>query len=103
MYVFHKVTHSKTSGGKKNWPIYPNPLKGNSKTMYIVKQEKRDQKGRFSLFEIELKNGVGVSYPFIKKTGRTQTHLNNSRATIASGNAIKPKKKTKRKKKGHNA
>lgn len=99
LYVFHRVTHSKTSGGKKNWPIENNPIKGSKDTMYIVKQEKRDQKGRFSLFEIELKNGVDVSYPFIKKTGRTQEHHNDDRATITSGTDIKPNNKTKNKKK----
>ena len=26
LYVFHRVTHSKTSGGKKNWPIENNPV-----------------------------------------------------------------------------
>lgn len=99
LYVFHRVTHSKTSGGKKNWPIENNPIKGNKDTTYIVKQEKRDQKGRFSLFEIELKNGVDVSYPFIKKTGRTQEHHNDDRATITSGIDIKPNNKAKNKKK----
>ena len=28
MYVFHRMTHSKTSGGKKNLP-FDNPLKKN--------------------------------------------------------------------------
>ena len=99
LYVFHRVTHSKTSGGKKNWPIENNPIKGSKDTMYIVKQEKRDQKARFSLFEIELKNGVDVSYPFIKKTGRTQVHSSDDRATITSGVVIKSKNKSKNKKK----
>ena len=40
-YVFHRVTHSKTSGGRKNWKITPNPLKGYYKPLYIVKQEKK--------------------------------------------------------------
>ena len=93
IYVFHKVTHSKTSGGKKNWKISPNPIKGHNEAMYIVKQEKRDLKGRFSLFEIELKNGVDVSFPEIKKARRTQTHQNNGRATITSGENIKSNKK----------
>lgn len=34
--------------------------------MRIVKKEERDKKARFSLFEIELKDGVEVSYPEIK-------------------------------------
>ena len=66
MYVFHRVTHSKTSGGRKNWRIKPNPIKGDNKTMNIVKKEERDKKARFSLFEIELKDGVDVSYPEIQ-------------------------------------
>ena len=66
IYVFHRVTHSRTSGGKKNWEVRPNPIKNDNKTMRIVKKEDRDKKARFSLFEIELKDGVDVSYPEIK-------------------------------------
>ena len=95
VFVFHRVTHSKTSGGRKNWKIDDNPMKGHNETMYIVKQEKRDIKGRFSLFEIELKDGVDVSYPDIKKAGRTQISKCDDRATISSSKIIKPKKKRK--------
>ena len=95
VYVFHRVTHSQTSGGKKNWKIEKNPIKGHNEPMYIVKQEKRDIKGRFSLFEIELKNGVDVSYPEIKKARRTQIHHKDYRATITSGTTIKSKHKRK--------
>ena len=91
LFVFHRVTHSKTSGGKKNWEIQNNPLKRGNRPMYIVKQEKRDLKGRFSMFEIELKDGADVSYPEIKKVGRTQTHPSDDRATITSDNNIKAK------------
>ena len=70
VFVFHRVTHSKTSGGKKNWEIIPNPIKGDNKPMNIIKKEERDKKARFSLFEIELKNGVDVSYPDIKLTSK---------------------------------
>ena len=97
-YVFHRVTHSKTSGGRKNWIIENNPIKGCKGPMYIVKQEKRDDKGRFSLFEIELKNGVDVSYPNNKKVGRTQIHPIDDRATITSDKTIKPNKMKKGKK-----
>lgn len=100
VFVFHRVTHSKTSGGKKNWKIENNPIKGHNEPMYIVKQEKRDIKGRFSLFEIELKNGVDVSYPEIKKAGRTQMHQEDDRATITSGTNIKSKRLKKGKKNG---
>ncbi len=68
VFVFHRVTHSKTSGGKKNWEIIPNPIKGDKRPMNIVKKEERDKKTRFSLFKIELKNGVDVSYPNIRLT-----------------------------------
>ena len=98
MFVFHRVTHSKTSGGRKNWKIDNNPIKGHNEPMYIVKQEKRDIKGRFSLFEIELKNGADVSYPGIKKAGRTQIHRDDDRATITSSKNIKPNTMIKGKK-----
>ena len=65
-YVFHRVTHSKTSGGKKNWEKKLNPIKGDNKPMRIVKKQEIDSKARFSCFEIELKKGVDVSYPEIK-------------------------------------
>ena len=58
-------------------------------------KEKRDLIGRFSKFEIELKRGVDVSYPEIKKTGRTQPQHNDGRATISSGNNIKANMKRK--------
>ena len=34
--------------------------------MKIVKKQEKDSKTRFSCFEIELKNGIDVSYPEIK-------------------------------------
>ena len=92
MYVFHRVTHSKTSGGKINWEIRNNPFPNHREIMYIVKQEKRDFKGRFSMFEIDLKKGTNVEYPFIKKVGRTQNHHIDERATITSDKNIKTKK-----------
>ena len=100
VYVFHRVTHSKTSGGRKTRKIGDNPIKGHKEPMYIVKQEKRDIKGRFSLFEIELKNGIDVSYPNIKKAGRTQNHQEDERATITSSKNIKSKRKKKGKQNG---
>ena len=99
-YVFHRVTHSKASGGRKNWKIKNNPIKGHNEPLYIVKQEKRDLKGRFSLFEIELKNGVDISYPSIKKAGRTQMHQVDDRAAITSSTNIKSKVRKKGKKNG---
>ena len=67
-YVFHRVTHSKTSGGKKTWEK-KNPLRnGGYNRMCIVKQEQKDLKKRFSCFELEVKEGVDISYPEIKKS-----------------------------------
>ena len=40
--------------------------------MRIVKKQEKDSKSRFSYFEIDLKDGVDISYPdikVIKKTG----------------------------------
>ena len=68
LFFIVRVTHSKTSGGKKNWEKIPNPIKNDNMPMNIVKKEERDKKARFSLFEIELKNGIDVSYPEIKLT-----------------------------------
>ncbi len=110
MYVFHRVTHSKTSGGRNNIKI-DNPLiKGGEQATYIVKREERDKKGRFSLFELELKSGVDLDNLIIKKAGGSQTNVvNNLTTSIDDG---KPKAlthkshsspgiiKTKRKKKG---
>ena len=44
---------------------------------------------RFSLFEMELKRGVDISYPNIKKAGRTQIYQINGHATLTSGKAIR--------------
>ena len=55
---FHRVTHSKTSGGRKNWKIDKNPISGHREPMHIVKQEQKDSKNRFSMFEIELKKAL---------------------------------------------
>ena len=75
IYIFHRVTHSATSGGKKNWKK-KNPLKhGGNKPMYIVKKEERDKKTRFSPFQLDVNEGVDISYPDIKKAGRSQTDL----------------------------
>ncbi|MBO7574174.1 MAG: hypothetical protein J6T25_05315 [Bacilli bacterium] len=102
MYVFHRVTHSPTSGGKKNWKK-KNPLKrGGNKPMYIVKKEERDKKTRFSPFQLDVNKGVDILYPDIKKAGRSQTDLvvnNNCPGTdIKTNQAKKHKRKQKRNK-----
>ena len=111
MFVFHRATHSKTSGGRSNWP-YDNPLlKGGNEKLYIVKKEQRDKKTKFSSFELELKPNVDISYPEIKKFGSllqleecaTNTsdsgnHHTNCRSRYESSEHIKPKEKYKSKK-----
>ena len=89
LYYFHRVTHSKTSGGKKNWLVRNNPIKNSVGDMYIVKQEQKDNKNRFSKFELELKENVNFDYPEIKKAGSLQTY---SRTRYESGKTIKSKK-----------
>ena len=94
-YIFHRVTHSKTSGGKKNWEK-KNPLvSGGNRPMYIVKQEQRDSKNRFSSRKLDVRTNVDISYPDIKKAGDLQTI--NSRNNSESGTNIKTKKKKKSK------
>ena len=94
-YVFHRVTHSKTSDGKKNWKK-ENPLvKGGNGPMYIVKKEQMDVKSKFSTFILEVKEGVDISYPDIKKAGGSQTNVVNN---ISTSTNIKPKKHKKHKK-----
>ena len=34
--------------------------------LYIVKQQQIDKKGRFSLFELDIRDGIDISYPNIK-------------------------------------
>ena len=63
------MTHSKTSGHRNNIGV-DNPLiKGGDKVTYIVKREEKDNKGRFSLFELEAKPNVDIDNLIIKKAG----------------------------------
>ena len=96
-YIFHRVTHSKTSGGKKNWKK-KNPLKtGGDKPMYIVKKEEKDKKTNFSPFKLEQKPFVDVTYPEIKKAGRSQTNHDNVKVVnnVTTGKIIKSNKNKK--------
>ena len=100
-YVFHRVTHSETSGGRKNWKK-KNPLKkGGDRPMYIVKKEEKDDKGRFSLFKLETIEGEDISYPDIKKAGGSQTNHDNVKVVnnLTTSKVIKTNKNYKRKKK----
>ena len=72
MYVFHRMAHSKTSGGRTNMP-FDNPLlRGGDGKIYIVKKEQKDKKSKFSAFELELKPNVSIAFPEIKKS---ENHL----------------------------
>ena len=98
-YVFHRVTHSKTSGGKKTWEK-KNPLRnGGYNRMCIVKQEQKDLKKRFSCFELEVKEGVDISYPEIKKASGSQTNHDNVKVVnnVTTGKIIKSKDSKNRK------
>ena len=77
-YLFHRTTHSRTSGGKKNWEK-ENPINdGDNRKLYIVKKEQKDKKGRFSLFELELKPGADINYSDIKKASDISASLAGS-------------------------
>lgn len=65
-YYFHRVAHSKTSGGKKNWEKRDALSNNPAKKMYIVKQEQKDSKKRFSKFKLD--TFIDISYPEIKRT-----------------------------------
>jgi hypothetical protein len=103
-----------TSGGRNNIKI-DNPLvKGGDQATYIVKREEKDKKGRFSLFELELKPGVDANDLLIKKAGGSQPIGTNNLTTSiddgkpetltqksrSSSKGIKPKRKKKGKKNG---
>ena len=113
-YVFHRMTHSKTSGHRNNIKI-DNPLvKGGDRATYIVKREEKDNKGRFSLFELEIKPSADIDNLLIKKAGGSQPIGTNNLTTSgddgksktlthkshASSRSIKPKRKKKGKKNG---
>ena len=113
-FVFHRMTHSKTSGHRNNIKI-ENPLvKGGNKATYIVKREERDNKGRFSLFELEIKPDVDIDSLLIKKAGGSQPiGTNNLTTSVDDGKSktltlrshsssknIKSKRKKKGKKNG---
>ena len=69
-YVFHRMTKSKTSGGKKNWKLNPNPIDGCYFTCYMIKAEQRESKGRFSKMPLKTKKGVDIKYPWIKNLNK---------------------------------
>ena len=113
-FVFHRMTHSKSSGHRNNIKI-ENPLvKGGDKATYLVKREEKDNKGRFSLFELEIKPDIDIDNLLIKKAGGSQPIGTNNLTTSiddgkpealtqksrSSSKVIKPKRKKKGKKNG---
>ena len=113
-FVFHRMTHSKSSGHRNNIKI-ENPLvKGGDKATYLVKREEKDNKGRFSLFELEIKPGIDIDNLLIKKAGGSQpigtnnltTSVNDGKSKTltlrihSSSKNIKSKRKKKGKKNG---
>ena len=69
-YIFHRMTKSKTSGGKKNWKLQDNPLKDCYFTCYMVKQEEKASKRRFSREKLKVKKGVDPALPWIKRVNK---------------------------------
>ena len=102
IYVFHRMTHSKTSGGRKNLAFRNPLLNGGNGKIYIVKKEQRDKKTKFSAFELELKPNANIDYPEIKKVGETSDtgshHTDFSRSRYESSTNIKTKTVIKGKK-----
>ena len=68
-----------------------------TKLPILLKGQKKDKKGRFSLFELELKPGVDVDNLLIKKAGGSQPVGTNN---ITTSTIIKSKRKKKGKKNG---
>ena len=67
-YIFHRVTESKTSGGKKNWLIKgANPIQGYKCDCCIVKHEEMKPKSKFSKFKLKTSKGKDISFPWIKR------------------------------------
>ena len=99
MYVFHRITHSKTSGGKNNLEIENPLINGDYGATYLVKRKEKDKKGRFSLFELELKPGVDPNNLEIKKAGGSQTSHDDVKVVnnVTTSKNIKSKEIVKRK------
>ena len=67
--------------------------------MCIVKQEQKDLKKRFNRFELEVKEGIDISYPEIKIASRSQTNHDNVKVVnnVTTGKTIKTKDSKSRK------
>ena len=90
-YLFHRVTSSKTSGGRKNYKIVPNPLYSGKNEMYIVKRLQKDDVNRFSKYKLDVRKGIKIDYPFIDK--KTPSTSAKSDATSSGSKNIKSKRK----------
>ena len=69
-YVFHRMTESKSSGGRNNWKMKVNPVENCFFTCYMVRKEQKDEKSRFSKQKLRTKKGVDVSYHWIKRANK---------------------------------
>ena len=69
-YVFHRMTKSKTSGGRDNWKLNVNPIEGCYFTCYMIKKEEKANKGRFSKEKLRVKNGIDPALPWIKRANK---------------------------------
>ena len=72
-YVFHRMTKSKTSGGKRNWKLEDNPIKDCYFTCYMIKKEQKASKRKFSKEKLKVKKGVDLSMPWIKRANKKVT------------------------------
>lgn len=90
-YIFHRVTSSKSSGGRNNFVIIPNPLYSGRNVMYIVKRKQKDKKNRFSKFILKMVPGNKADFSFIDK--KTPSTSANSDATLSGSKNIKTNKK----------
>ena len=66
-YVFHRMTESRSSGGRNNWKMKVNPVENCYFTCYMVRREQKADKARFSKQKLRTKKGVDISYPWIKR------------------------------------
>lgn len=91
-YIFHRVTSSTHSGGRKNYLIKPNPLYSGKSEMFIVKRREKDKKNRFSKFALDVKKGTNIEYKFIDNKKVPSAPVKNG-VTSSGNNHIKPNRK----------
>ena len=69
-YVFHRMTKSKTSGGRENWKLKVNPIEGCYFSCYMIRKEEKAKKGRFSKAKLKTKKHVDITFPWIKRVNK---------------------------------